>query len=451
MWFVLIFLIGFPAFADIDLKSGNFFHSWIDGEMVQESMKFELSRFYNSRSKSVGYFGSGFCSKIEARLTELKSGDIEIQNCGAGEKTLYNRKPNGWVYFDQVLQKKGDLWILKESGITKLQFRHDGKLDAFWLKNEKVQIEYISPSEIRLIMGKVSWALKIENGLVTNITSNGKKIITYSYQGKNLREVNNFWGNKYAYLYEKTGKMRAAIWPDGGRIEIEYAHPQEWVKKIKARNECEEVYDHKVRYVQDKTIQTVDQKRFCANRLVKVATIESTFAEERRLVKLKKVSEKFWEETIFNKLGLPESMSNSNGEVFHFQYTEDGKLKKRQFGSEFIDFAWNKKNQVELVREPKSELSLRYDDRGRVVNMLFRDGQIKYDLKMEYHDSSHVVKKAELKDWGMILYSPNGRVLSKKVNQSKNIESEKLEPRVNWLFLILASKTDLPSLGGMIE
>ncbi len=122
--FVFLSLLSLDLRADVDLKNGNFFYSWIDAEISSKNFFWQMQRSYNSRVNRVGYFGQGWCSPLETKLTRSvePSKTIEIQNCGSGEIVVYQPDGSEWKSGDQVISFNDDFYILKVKGITQLQF-----------------------------------------------------------------------------------------------------------------------------------------------------------------------------------------------------------------------------------------------------------------------------------------------------------------------------------------
>ncbi|MES2681895.1 MAG: DUF6531 domain-containing protein [Pseudomonadota bacterium] len=77
-----------PAFAGVNLKTGNFNISYTDLTLVG-SRKIDITRTYNSVSTELGWFGYGWGSELETRLLVQGDGSIVIKEHGAGAETRF--------------------------------------------------------------------------------------------------------------------------------------------------------------------------------------------------------------------------------------------------------------------------------------------------------------------------------------------------------------------------
>ena len=67
-----------------------------------------IKRTYNSRSLYNGFFGFGWCSNLETRLSELPDGSIKVVECGGGMEIFYhlkNKVPNVSLYVNSILKE----------------------------------------------------------------------------------------------------------------------------------------------------------------------------------------------------------------------------------------------------------------------------------------------------------------------------------------------------------
>lgn len=79
----LQFLFALTATAGVNIKSGNFYISYTDHDLVRFN-GIEIMRTYNSKSSEKGLFGIGWGSEIETRLFVIGDGNILIKEFGAG-------------------------------------------------------------------------------------------------------------------------------------------------------------------------------------------------------------------------------------------------------------------------------------------------------------------------------------------------------------------------------
>ena len=83
-YFLLLqILVTLSATAGVNIKSGNFYISYTDHDLVRFN-GIDIMRTYNSKSSEKGLFGIGWGSEIETRLYVIGDGNILIKEYGAG-------------------------------------------------------------------------------------------------------------------------------------------------------------------------------------------------------------------------------------------------------------------------------------------------------------------------------------------------------------------------------
>lgn len=87
--FFILFSLGLPLQAVVDLKNANYASTWTDIDVPGTGYNLRVMRTYNSRSLFNGIFGFGWCSDFETRLQVNPEGNLLLTECGAGLEILF--------------------------------------------------------------------------------------------------------------------------------------------------------------------------------------------------------------------------------------------------------------------------------------------------------------------------------------------------------------------------
>jgi YD repeat-containing protein len=89
---LIVFLLSvatLTASAGVNLKNGNYYVSYTDIVVPGGGKKLEITRTYNSKSTSVGWFGFGWGNIYETNLTPSPDGCVVVNEYGSGGKTRF--------------------------------------------------------------------------------------------------------------------------------------------------------------------------------------------------------------------------------------------------------------------------------------------------------------------------------------------------------------------------
>ena len=254
----------FGAYAGVNLKNGNFYISYTDIVVHGVGQKLEMTRTYNSKSTSVGWFGFGWGNVYETKLVPSADGCVMIHEHGAGGKTRFCPKnqvdPEAAANkIVEAMRKKNSLpaasvknllerlknnaelrhayaknfgvkteiaagatLYSNERGIQEVKVQkdgfmrksNDGKVEYFnkdgTLKKIKDKNNYFVEFEYRknkLFSIKDSKAKQIffswySNGKVKELWSTGDKKAKFRYDGEDLVYSEDISGNQYAFKYD---------------------------------------------------------------------------------------------------------------------------------------------------------------------------------------------------------------------------------------------------------
>jgi len=273
------------AVAGVNSKNGNFFISYQDITQKSGENELNLSRTYNSKSTASGWFGYGWGTPFETRMTVMPDGSVVVREHGTGQINHYAPKGgnNLQAGVDKIVavasQRDGlvpeaaetlrnrllvdaDLRRAKvlQYGIqTQLQIggtaqssacagaivtRSDeeyrratcvGGLDYFDLAGRlirqeedgyKLTIHYAgkNPDRIEDSLGQKLFLKWTPAGRVAEArTEKAAPVITYSYDAReNLLLSNEIGGNFYRYGYDGNHNMTRIGYIDNTHMDMEY-------------------------------------------------------------------------------------------------------------------------------------------------------------------------------------------------------------------------------------
>ena len=86
---VICFLLSGDLFSGVNLKNGNFFISYKDIVSTSKGISLDLTRTYNSKSTSKGWFGYGWGTPFETRLEVSADGSVIVFENGSGGRARF--------------------------------------------------------------------------------------------------------------------------------------------------------------------------------------------------------------------------------------------------------------------------------------------------------------------------------------------------------------------------
>jgi hypothetical protein len=195
-------VLSYSTRAAVNMRDASFLSQWKDFDLSTtdglirgtasktRTQRFELIRYYNSRSYFIGYFGYGWCTDFEKKITVVSSEKILLHDCKLSAPVEYSIPPQSdpKAHIKLVSNKeelefnaKGQLMAMKSPDSPSLVFSYDtsGKLKAIQASNLR-RLEFEINSQLGLIKKVIS--------------KDGSKILgeaTYEYENENLIAVKN--------------------------------------------------------------------------------------------------------------------------------------------------------------------------------------------------------------------------------------------------------------------
>lgn len=276
---LLILMLSFfaiSAFAGVNLKNGNFYISYTDICVPGGGQKLCITRTYNSKSTTVGWFGFGWGNIYETSLTPSPDGCVVVNEYGSGGKTRFcpkakvdpvaasqkiieaMRKKSKTQMAESSLKSllerlktnanlrhayaknfgvktsiaKGTILFSNERGIQKIKVtaqgyeRHSnsGKKEYFDMVGNLVKIQekngyYVEfkYKKNQLYSLKDSQAKQIffdwnSNKKISSLWSVAGKKAVFKYDGDNLIFSKDVQGNQYAFAYDKSHNLNKVVY-----------------------------------------------------------------------------------------------------------------------------------------------------------------------------------------------------------------------------------------------
>jgi len=220
----------------VNMFNGEFYQEEKEDIALKSSGKnlLALKRTYKSRLNYNGVFGYGWSWNHMQRLIIASSNNIVYVN-NKGIFSKITRKNNKYIYPNGAkyrLSLVNDKYIMKFFDGKSFVFDNEGKLlEKIDSNFNKITFEYDSNNRISKIKDKTqTLTLKYNNNnKVTQIIDNIGRVVSYSYDGDDLKSFTNLGGNTTKYEYLKNQKnpqnnhnMTKYILPNGDFLEITY-------------------------------------------------------------------------------------------------------------------------------------------------------------------------------------------------------------------------------------
>ena len=286
--------------AGVNLKNGNFYITYADIRLPGSGHDLKLTRTYNSKSVTKGWFGVGWGTPFETRLIVNADGSATVVENGSGAKTRFTAKKGDAARIDkaveriiQAMKKKGNLGddYIKKIAVKLKNNAHDrdeyakkfkietnlpagsvlhsnvrgsqklhrtrkgykrvhegGKTDFFDQQGRLAKVEgknYFFNfnykkgvlHSIKDSEGKQIFFSWYENGLVKSIWSgSGKNKAKYTYDGRKLIKSIDTAKNVYQYTYDRNYNMTSIRYKDGSQMKIAYHPKTQFVKSVTGRD-----------------------------------------------------------------------------------------------------------------------------------------------------------------------------------------------------------------------
>lgn len=451
-----VFLFASPAHSLVDLKSANFADAWVDLAIQGTGYDLKVQRGYNSRTLFNGMFGFGWCSDFETALDVTPEGNLKLTECGAGMEVSYispnfsekdidktvkqimekaraenPSAPAG--YFTEldkrlktdlaarseyaakygitrgipdktkyiangveadVIEKQGNNFVRTVADGGSQRFKLNGKLEKVFDRNGNYLTFTYDGKFLRDITDNNGRKLSFnyyENGKVKTITGPGG--IKAEYKFKNLNDLvyaKAPSGNIYTYEYDELHNMTKIIYPDKRTKQMGYNKNKDWITSFKDIDACLESYDYQQSADDPKNHFFATVQKKCGAKVVVKAKYEFWYVlksdrTEKYLKRSRTQENDQVTDIAYNETGKP-LHSNKNGKVTKYEYYDNGLLKKKVTPDGIVTlFKYdNPFKKVSHVERAGKSSDFVYDTKGNLIKANNSDGQkinITYDVK----------------------------------------------------------------------
>lgn len=279
--FMALLLVSLNVGAGVNLRNGNFYVTYTDISVPGGGKPLELTRTYNSRSSSLGWFGWGWGSDFETKVVVSADSSVIVHENGSGATTRFVPKSSAdpKVATDKIManlknvtgkvadelreklmkdqelrmeyEKKlniegkladGQVLYSNERGMQEIhkikdgykRLLPDGKVEFFNSDGKLSKIKEKSGYEVEMVYKTGALASIKDNqakqiyfdwypdGRVKNVWSAGDKKVEYKYSKNDLAETKDVGDNLYKYSYDAQHNMTQIAYSDKTSLKLSY-------------------------------------------------------------------------------------------------------------------------------------------------------------------------------------------------------------------------------------
>ncbi len=230
---LLVVLFPLFLFSGVNLKNGNYFISYTDIVTTSKGKTLEMTRTYNSKSTSQGWFGYGWGSPFETRLEASLDGTVYIYENGTGGKSRFVGKKELSKSDVSKLSKKIIESFKKKTKLTKSseaelvkKLSKDSSLRHKMAKELGLKAKF-QPNRLltsfnygyqKLAVVPKGYKRSFESGFVQFFDKDGDLIASIEKNGYKLRFKRNKSTKKVEKIYDNSGNQFSLTWNSDGFI-----------------------------------------------------------------------------------------------------------------------------------------------------------------------------------------------------------------------------------------
>lgn len=433
-----ISLLPISTLAGVMPSNGNFFVAFDDFDQQRKEQQISLTRNYNSKTTTVGWFGYGWGSTFESRLNINADGSATIQKNGNG--VLHAFRPAGAIQVETDEPSWWDKFIdwfdLGEVSTYRLDYQlplnsiviadecSDGKIErmeqeyrysscedsieTFDLKGRltsirdskaySINVNYQDnlPRQITDSLGHtlaLQWAV---NGLLTDITASDNHHISYGYSPENnlihVLEVDNSF--PYDFEYDPQHNLTAIIYADKSSQRIEYDPVITGaVRAVTQRNGDKTLYEYRKdpndpqHYWTKITAQVVGAAPAIQELEYKLQK-SANGSEIGQLISQRDIVNN--QQRLYDDNGLLLQTTNADGLVTNFEYDHRQLKRIATSQGQVIELAYNDQHRLQSLietnhdRQPLTTLKLNYNDSDKISEIAWPGiGRINFSYRAD--------------------------------------------------------------------
>ena len=207
---IILAMLPFATFAGVNLKNGNFYITYTDIIVPGGDHDLEVTRTYNAKSTENGWFGFGWGSLYETKLSVSADGSVVVVENGSGAQTRFI--PKEAINFESASKKIVDAMKKKEpmsDSIVKTlisNLNKDAELRQVYSKKYGIETKLADGTTLYSNDRGIQTIVKEKDGYKRS-TSEGR-VDFFDNEGK-LSKITD--KNGYAILFEYKGAQVFAI------------------------------------------------------------------------------------------------------------------------------------------------------------------------------------------------------------------------------------------------
>ncbi len=231
---ILLLFLSLNLVSGVNLKNGNYFISYTDIVTSSKGKTIDMTRTYNSKSTTVGWFGYGWGTPFETRLEASLDGSVYIIENGTGGKSRFTDSTSGTSTSNIRSISSNILKKLKSQ--TKLTQTSEKDLlkklsndDIFRHKMaKKLGLKApVKPGRIlksfdygyqKLAVVPKGYKRAFDSGLVQFFNINGDLIASKNKSGYTLKFSRNKVTGKVEKIFDNLGNSFVITWNSNGFI-----------------------------------------------------------------------------------------------------------------------------------------------------------------------------------------------------------------------------------------
>jgi hypothetical protein len=288
----LTFLTTLSSQAEVNLRDGSYYRTWVDLEIPTPGYVFQLRRSYDSRSLHPGIFGYGWCSDFEKSLEFRRSDQIVLRDCKLKKPIKYQRiSPTQFQSPEdpQELLELRDQAYLRRTLSSLQKYNLNGQLVT--LSNHHGFHLYLQygpqGSLLRLNVNsfaEIVFKMDRRRRLIQDLRTVGSPLITYRYDGTDLISATNAWKDRFDYRYDEVHNLVRISYPDKTFEELTYDTERDWILHVRTRDQCQENFKWTLLGAKDGAGYRATATRSCeGQRLRQTARVFAPAAQKRRI------------------------------------------------------------------------------------------------------------------------------------------------------------------------
>ena len=229
--FLALSLIPALAFGGVNLKNGNFYITYTDIVAPGGDRDLEITRTYNSKSTDNGWFGFGWGSLYETKLTVSADGSVTVMENGSGAQTRFvpkeviNVESASKKIVDAMKKKEPMSEVAVQALIKRLN--NDAELRQFYSQKYGVEtlltdgtILYSNDRGIQTISKEKEGYKRVSaegktdyfdnTGKLTKITDKNGYSVSFEYKGNTLEAIKDSQAKQILFEWYPDGKIKTA-------------------------------------------------------------------------------------------------------------------------------------------------------------------------------------------------------------------------------------------------